>query len=66
MDPGIYQVYTDRNIVRQLVKTAEVAGFKAIAPTVNTLRLGRRKADIQNSSNICARYHVFFRFLYQA
>ncbi|CAD6259550.1 unnamed protein product [Miscanthus lutarioriparius] len=51
--PGIrffqLYVYKDRNIVRQLVKRAEMAGFKAIALTVDTPILGRREADIKNS-----------------
>ncbi|CAM0902894.1 unnamed protein product [Alopecurus aequalis] len=50
--PGIrffqLYVYKDRNVVRQLVKRAELAGFKAIALTVDTPRLGRREADIKN------------------
>ncbi|XP_019225148.1 PREDICTED: peroxisomal (S)-2-hydroxy-acid oxidase-like isoform X2 [Nicotiana attenuata] len=50
--PGIrffqLYVYKDRNVVRQLVKRAERAGFKAIALTVDTPRLGRREADIKN------------------
>ncbi|KAJ7517916.1 hypothetical protein O6H91_21G045800 [Diphasiastrum complanatum] len=41
-------VYKDRNIVSQLVRRAERAGFKAIALTVDTPRLGRREADIKN------------------
>eukprot|EP00271_Cylindrocystis_brebissonii_P013184 TRINITY_DN32815_c0_g1_i1.p1 TRINITY_DN32815_c0_g1~~TRINITY_DN32815_c0_g1_i1.p1 ORF type:complete len:373 (+),score=99.13 TRINITY_DN32815_c0_g1_i1:129-1247(+) len=41
-------VYKDRNVVRQLVQRAERAGFKAIALTVDTPRLGRREADIKN------------------
>lgn len=45
------QVYKDRNVVAQLVRRAERAGFKAIALTVDTPRLGRREADIKN------RYH---------
>ena len=32
----------------QLVRRAERAGFKAIALTVDTPRLGRREADIKN------------------
>lgn len=44
----LIQVYKDRNVVRQLVKRAEEAGFKAIALTVDTPRLGRREADIKN------------------
>ncbi|KAL2943486.1 Peroxisomal [Bienertia sinuspersici] len=50
--PGIrffqLYVYKDRNVVAQLVKRAERAGFKAIALTVDTPRLGRREADIKN------------------
>ncbi|XP_044496698.1 peroxisomal (S)-2-hydroxy-acid oxidase-like isoform X2 [Mangifera indica] len=50
--PGIrfFQLYVfkDRNVVRQLVRRAERAGFKAIALTVDTPRLGRREADIKN------------------
>ncbi|KAK7284007.1 hypothetical protein RIF29_13758 [Crotalaria pallida] len=50
--PGIrffqLYVYKDRNIVTQLVRRAERAGFKAIALTVDTPRLGRREADIKN------------------
>ncbi|CAI9303883.1 unnamed protein product [Lactuca saligna] len=41
-------VYKDRNVVAQLVRRAEKAGFKAIALTVDTPRLGRREADIKN------------------
>ncbi|KAK6781983.1 hypothetical protein RDI58_019779 [Solanum bulbocastanum] len=50
--PGIrffqLYVYKDRNVVMQLVKRAERAGFKAVALTVDTPRLGRREADIKN------------------
>ncbi|CAI5936737.1 unnamed protein product [Closterium sp. NIES-64] len=41
-------VYKDRQVVEQLVRRAERAGFKAIALTVDTPRLGRREADIKN------------------
>ncbi|KAL5580980.1 hypothetical protein UlMin_013422 [Ulmus minor] len=41
-------VCKDRNVVAQLVRRAERAGFKAIALTVDTPRLGRREADIKN------------------
>ena len=34
--------------MEQLVRRAEKAGFKAIALTVDTPRLGRREADIKN------------------
>ncbi|XP_039685222.1 (S)-2-hydroxy-acid oxidase GLO1 isoform X2 [Medicago truncatula] len=50
--PGVrfFQLYVikDRNVVAQLVKRAESAGFKAIALTVDTPILGRREADIKN------------------
>ncbi|TVU41392.1 hypothetical protein EJB05_14907, partial [Eragrostis curvula] len=50
--PGIrffqLYVYKDRKVVEQLVRRAERAGFKAIALTVDTPRLGRREADIKN------------------
>ncbi|XP_072970354.1 glycolate oxidase 3-like [Typha angustifolia] len=50
--PGIrffqLYVYKDRSIVRQLLRRAERAGFKAIALTVDTPKLGRREADIKN------------------
>ncbi|KDO50497.1 hypothetical protein CISIN_1g017492mg [Citrus sinensis] len=45
---GTIMVYKDRNVVAQLVRRAERAGFKAIALTVDTPRLGRREADIKN------------------
>eukprot|EP00270_Netrium_digitus_P020711 TRINITY_DN859_c0_g1_i1.p1 TRINITY_DN859_c0_g1~~TRINITY_DN859_c0_g1_i1.p1 ORF type:complete len:394 (+),score=120.69 TRINITY_DN859_c0_g1_i1:67-1182(+) len=41
-------VYKNRQVVEQLVRRAEKAGFKAIALTVDTPRLGRREADIKN------------------
>ncbi|GBG75082.1 Glycolate oxidase (GOX)-like protein [Chara braunii] len=41
-------VYKDRSVVEQLIRRAERAGFKAIALTVDTPRLGRREADIKN------------------
>lgn len=50
--PGIrffqLYVYKNRKVVEQLVRRAEKAGFKAIALTVDTPRLGRREADIKN------------------
>ncbi|KAL5054915.1 hypothetical protein RYX36_035597 [Vicia faba] len=50
--PGIrfFQLYVlkDRNVVAQLVRRAESAGYKAIALTVDTPILGRREADIKN------------------
>ncbi|CAN1335664.1 Glycolate oxidase 1 [Linum perenne] len=44
-------IMKDRNVVAQLVRRAEKAGFKAIALTVDTPRLGRREADIKNRCN---------------
>ncbi|CAK8536297.1 unnamed protein product [Lathyrus sativus] len=50
--PGIcfFQLYVlkDRNVVTQLVRRAESAGFKAIALTVDTPILGCKEADIKN------------------
>ena len=46
------QVYKNRHVVAHLVRRAERAGFKAIALTVDTPRLGRREADIKNRSVI--------------
>jgi len=43
-----WQVYKNRNVVAQLVIRAERAGFKAIALTVDTPRLGQRESDIRN------------------
>ncbi|KAJ6813861.1 peroxisomal (S)-2-hydroxy-acid oxidase GLO1 isoform X1 [Iris pallida] len=52
--PGtrFFQLYVlkDRNVVAQLVRGAEGAGFKAVVLTVDTPRLGRREADIKNRS----------------
>ncbi|KAL3699784.1 hypothetical protein R1sor_017806 [Riccia sorocarpa] len=54
--PGIrffqLYVYRDRNVVAQLVRRAERAGFSAIALTVDTPILGRREADIKNRFNL--------------
>ena len=38
----------DKNVVAQLVRRAERAGFQAIALTVDSPVLGRREADIKN------------------
>ncbi|XP_058731872.1 glycolate oxidase 1-like [Vicia villosa] len=50
--PGIrfFQLYMfkDRNIVTQLVRKAENAGFKAIVLTVDTAVIGHREANIKN------------------
>ena len=43
-----WQVYKNRNVVAQLVRRVERAGFKAIALTVDTPRLGWRESDIRN------------------
>lgn len=46
----------NRNVVTQLVRRAEKAGFKAIALTVDTPLLGRREADIKNRLAIIWKY----------
>ncbi|KAF2316714.1 hypothetical protein GH714_042055 [Hevea brasiliensis] len=60
--PGIrffqLYVYKDRNVVAQLVRRAERAGFKAIALTVDTPRLGRREADIKKGCEVASDNHV--------
>ncbi|XP_066349459.1 glycolate oxidase 2-like isoform X2 [Miscanthus floridulus] len=40
--------FKDRDIVQQLVRRAENAGYKAIAVTVDAPRLGCREADVRN------------------
>lgn len=42
-------VYKDREVVLNLIKRAEKAGYKALAVTVDTPILGRREADIKNN-----------------
>ena len=39
-------------MIAQLVRKAENAGFKAIALTLDTPRLGQREADIRNKYGI--------------
>ena len=59
-------MYKNRNVVAQLVRRAERAGFKAIALTVDTPRLGRREADIKNrceSTNVILRFAKWLRFV---
>ncbi|KAL6843823.1 hypothetical protein ACP4OV_026394 [Aristida adscensionis] len=50
--PGIrffqLTLFKDRNLVKQLVRRAETAGYKAIALTVDCPWLGRREADAKN------------------
>ncbi|RKP25705.1 Hydroxyacid oxidase 1 [Syncephalis pseudoplumigaleata] len=41
-------VYKDRRVARRLVERAAAAGYKALAVTVDTPYLGRRRADIRN------------------
>jgi (S)-2-hydroxy-acid oxidase len=41
-------VYKDRVVTRQLVERAEAAGYKALAVTVDTPILGRRRPDMRN------------------
>ncbi|CAL5410139.1 unnamed protein product [Camellia sinensis] len=61
--PGIhfFQLYMikDKNVVAQLIRRAERAGFKAIALTVDTPRLGRREADIKNRFSLPS--HLTFK-----
>mmetsp|Transcript_11461 Transcript_11461/g.14942 ORF Transcript_11461/g.14942 Transcript_11461/m.14942 type:complete len:391 (-) Transcript_11461:487-1659(-) len=41
-------VYKDRDVVLDLIRRAEAAGYKAFAVTVDTPVLGRREADVRN------------------
>jgi len=43
-----WQVYKNRNVVAQIVRKAERAGFKAIELTVDTPLLGQRESNIRN------------------
>ncbi|XP_071785500.1 2-Hydroxyacid oxidase 1-like [Asterias amurensis] len=45
-------VYRDRNVVRDLVRRAEQAGYKALFVTVDTPMLGRRLADVRNKFSL--------------
>jgi 4-hydroxymandelate oxidase len=42
-------VYRDREVTRDLVRRAEVAGCRALVLTVDTPRLGRRERDARNA-----------------
>ncbi|WZZ42498.1 hypothetical protein YC2023_038757 [Brassica napus] len=66
---GTIMVYKNKNVVEQLVRRAERAGFKAIALTVDTPRLGRRESDIKNRTLkvlILERWTSLFCFHLQA
>jgi isopentenyl diphosphate isomerase/L-lactate dehydrogenase-like FMN-dependent dehydrogenase len=49
-----FQVYVfkDRGVTRRLVQRAEVAGYKALALTVDTPKFGRRYADVRNKFHL--------------
>ena len=47
-------VYKDPLITRDMVQRAEAAGYKALAVTVDTPRLGRRERDERNEFNLPA------------
>ncbi|KAK7293356.1 hypothetical protein RJT34_16220 [Clitoria ternatea] len=55
-------VLKDRNVVTQLVKRVERAGFKAIALTVDTPILSRREADIKHFPMLF--FHLLQIFVY--
>jgi len=46
------QLLKDRNMVTQLVRRAENAGFKAIVLTADSPVLGHKEADIKNRLTI--------------
>ena len=51
-------VYRDREITRDLVQRAESAGYRALAVTADTPRLGRRERDLRNEFAMPADIHV--------
>lgn len=47
-------IYRDRELTKQLVHRAQAAGYKALAVTVDTPRLGLRYADVANNFSLPA------------
>ncbi|TVU14776.1 hypothetical protein EJB05_38269 [Eragrostis curvula] len=60
--PGIsffqLSVFRDRNLVRQLVRRAEKAGYKAIVLTVDASWFGCREADVKNRRMVLLLLHT--------
>ena len=51
-------IYKDRNIVLDLVKRAEKAGYKALAVTVDTPILGQRRDDVRYKFSLPSEYSL--------
>lgn len=51
-------MFKDRNIVTQLVRRAENAGFKAIVVTVDSAVGGHREANIKNRLTIIGKFQL--------
>ena len=47
-------IYRDRELTRQLVHRAQASGYKALAVTIDTPRLGLRYADVKNNFSLPA------------
>jgi 4-hydroxymandelate oxidase len=47
-------VYKDRRVSETLIRRAEAAGYRALALTVDTPRLGRRERDVRNGFGLPA------------
>jgi isopentenyl diphosphate isomerase/L-lactate dehydrogenase-like FMN-dependent dehydrogenase len=51
-------VYRERRVSATLVRRAEEAGYRALALTVDTPRLGRRERDVRNGFGLPAHLHM--------
>jgi isopentenyl diphosphate isomerase/L-lactate dehydrogenase-like FMN-dependent dehydrogenase len=51
-------VYKDRRVSEALVRRAEEAGYRALALTVDTPRLGRRERDVRNGFGLPPHLHI--------
>ncbi|HEY7022149.1 MAG TPA: alpha-hydroxy acid oxidase [Ktedonobacterales bacterium] len=51
-------VYKDRRVSEALVRRAEEAGYRALALTVDTPRLGRRERDVRNGFGLPSHLHI--------
>jgi 4-hydroxymandelate oxidase len=51
-------VYKDRRVSEALVRRAEEAGYRALALTVDTPRLGRRERDVRNGFGLPPHLHT--------
>jgi len=58
------QLFKDRNLVTQLVRRAENAGFKAIVLTADSPVIGRREAGIKNRLVIIGKFQLDYKVFY--